>query len=65
MTTKIVDNIEITLTNLQFSIPGSVFSAGITIESLTLATADEKQVSAFTTRAREAKSGTAETTIAV
>ncbi len=70
MTTKIVDNIEITLTNLhiryedQFSIPGSVFSAGITIDSLTLAAADENWVSAFITRAREAKSGTAETTTA-
>ena len=70
MTTKIVDNIEITLTNLhiryedQFSIPGSVFSAGITIESLTLAAADENWVSAFITRAREAKSGAADTTAA-
>jgi len=48
LTTKIIDNLEITLKNVHIryedaqTIPGTPFSAGITLNSFTLATCDEK-----------------------
>lgn len=56
LTAKIIDNLEVTLTNLHIryedstSIPGSVFSCGMTIESLSLATTDENWSSSFVNR---------------
>ena len=56
LTAKIIDNLEVTLTNLHIryedstSIPGSVFSCGMTIESLSLATTDENWSSRFVNR---------------
>jgi hypothetical protein len=47
LTAKIIDNLEISLTNLhiryedQDSIPGTIISCGLTIESITLQTTDE------------------------
>ena len=48
LTTKIIDNLEITLKNVHIryedsqTIPGTPFSAGITLNSFTLSTCDEK-----------------------
>ena len=53
LTTKIVDNIEITLSNVHVryedsrTIPGKTFSAGITIESISLVTTDDSWVETF------------------
>jgi vacuolar protein sorting-associated protein 13A/C len=61
LTAKIVDNIEITLTNVHIryedsvSIPGTTFSTGITIDSLSLSTTDENWSVAFISREIEAK----------
>jgi anti-sigma28 factor (negative regulator of flagellin synthesis) len=55
-TSKIIDNIEITLKNAHFryedsqSIPGNPFSAGITLNSFTLSTCDEKWHEKFVAR---------------
>lgn len=60
LTAKIVDNIEITLTNVHIryedslTIPGTTLSAGITIASITLVTTDDYWNEAFV--ARETKS---------
>ena len=60
LTAKIVDNIEITLTNVHIryedslTIPGTTISAGITIASITLVTTDDYWNEAFV--ARETKS---------
>lgn len=56
LTAKIIDNLEVTLTNLHIryedstSIPGTIFSCGMTIESLSLATTDENWSSSFVNR---------------
>lgn len=61
LTAKIVDNIEVTLTNVHIryedstSIPGQVFSTGITIDSLSLSTTDENWSIAFVSREIQAK----------
>jgi anti-sigma28 factor (negative regulator of flagellin synthesis) len=55
-TSKIIDNIEITLKNAHFryedsqSIPGNPFSAGITLNSFTLSTCDENWHEKFVAR---------------
>jgi Vacuolar sorting-associated protein 13, N-terminal/N-terminal region of Chorein or VPS13 len=55
-TSKIIDNIEITLKNVHIryedsqTIPGSPFSAGITLNSFTLSTCDEKWHEKFVAR---------------
>ena len=55
-TSKIIDNIEITLKNVHLryedsqTIPGSPFSAGITLNSFTLSTCDEKWHEKFVAR---------------
>ena len=55
-TSKIIDNIEITLRNVHLryedsqTIPGTPFSAGITLNSFTLATCDEKWREKFVAR---------------
>lgn len=56
LTAKIIDNLEVLITNLHVryedstSIPGSVFSCGFTIEKLCLATTDETWTSRFVSR---------------
>ena len=53
LTTKIIDNIEVTLTNVHIryedssTLPGQTFSAGVTIESISLVTTDDKWVETF------------------
>ena len=55
-TSKIIDNIEITLKNVHIryedsqTIPGSPFSAGVTLNSFTLSTCDEKWHEKFVAR---------------
>jgi Vacuolar sorting-associated protein 13, N-terminal/N-terminal region of Chorein or VPS13 len=55
-TAKIIDNIEITLKNVHFryedsqTIPGSIFSAGVTLKSFTLSSCDEKWTEKFVER---------------
>lgn len=61
LTNKIIDNLEVTLTNLHIryededSIPGTDLSCGITIESISLVTTDENWLAAFITRELEKK----------
>ena len=56
LTAKIMDNLEISITNLhiryedQDSIPGTIISCGITIESISLQTTDENWNPAYFTR---------------
>jgi len=56
LTAKIIDNLEIAITNLhiryedQDSIPGSIISCGVTIESITLQTTDDKWNPAYFNR---------------
>jgi hypothetical protein len=56
LTAKIIDNLEVSITNLHVryedttSIPGSIFSCGFTIESLSLTTTDETWSSRFVSR---------------
>jgi len=58
---KIIDNLEVKLTNLhiryedQDSIPGSKFSCGITIDSMSLATTDDNWLATFINREIEKK----------
>lgn len=53
LTTKILGNIEVTLTNVHIryedstTIPGKTFSAGVTIESISLVTTDDRWVEKF------------------
>jgi vacuolar protein sorting-associated protein 13A/C len=69
LTAKIVDNIEITVTNVHIryedslTIPGTVVSAGITIESISLATTDDDWNEAFVTRKNSSSSGITGTAI--
>jgi Vacuolar sorting-associated protein 13, N-terminal len=55
-TAKIIDNIEITMKNVHFryedcqTIPGSIFSAGVTLKSFTLSSCDEKWTEKFVER---------------
>lgn len=55
-TAKIIDNIEITLKNVHIryedsqTIPGSIFSAGVTLKSFTLSSCDEKWAEKFIER---------------
>jgi vacuolar protein sorting-associated protein 13A/C len=56
LTAKIIDNLEVSLTNLHIryedctSIPSATFSCGVTIETLALTTTDESWSSRFVTR---------------
>lgn len=56
LTAKIIDNLEVNITNLHIryedstSIPGSIFSCGVTIESLCLTTTDEAWSARFVSR---------------
>jgi len=58
---KIIDNLEVKLTNLHIryedkdSIPGSNFSCGITVESMSLATTDDNWLATFINREIEKK----------
>lgn len=56
LTAKIIDNLEVNITNLHIryedttSIPGSIFSCGVTIERLSLTTTDEAWSARFVSR---------------
>lgn len=62
LTAKIVDNIEITMTNVHIryedvmTIPGTVISAGVTIASISLSTTDDHWNEAFVARESKSKS---------
>jgi vacuolar protein sorting-associated protein 13A/C len=65
LTAKIIDNLEVTVTKLHIryedstSIPGTVFSCGVTIDSLSLATTDEQGFVGFVNREIDKRKETA------
>ena len=64
LTTKIIDNLELTLTNIHIryedsvSVPNNPFACGMTIERISLATTDESWTPGFVTRDAANKANT-------
>ena len=64
LTTKIIDNLEVTLTNIHIryedsvSVPNNPFACGVTIERISLATTDESWTPGFVTRDAANKANT-------